>query len=213
MKNRRQILSLAAVSAVAAALALPAAAPAEYYVPPANSAANQYTESFPGAGGESGGKRKDVTPGTALGAGNAKKLESKGKAGKEAAEVAAETAPAQISNDSADNGSGQADKGGGGKTGGKGNGDGEEEGGSGSTGTGGGSPGDQGGGGSGNGGGGADKVQQPQGSSGFGQVLGQATGAGDGNLGLWLPLVIVLTLIGSVAYWVRMRHAQAGHRV
>src|SRR5690349_9461265 len=195
MKNRRQILSLAAVCAVTAALALPAASPAEYYVPPANSAANQYTESFPGAGGESGGKRKDVTPGTALGAGNAKKLESKGKAGKEAAEVAAETAPAQISTGGGDNGSGQPDKSGGDKPS-KGNGGGEEEGGSGSTGTAGpgGGSGGTGGGGSGNGGGGADKVQQPQGSSGFGQVLGQATGAGDGNLGLWLPLVIVLTL-------------------
>lgn len=210
MKNRSQILSLAAVSAVAAALTLPAASPAEYYVPPANSAANQYTESFPGAGGESGGKRKDVTPGTALGAGNAKKLESKGKAGKEAAEVAAETAPAQLTTGDADNGSGQVDKSGGNKTSGKGNG-GEEEGGSGSGGSGGSSSGGKGGG-SGNGGGGANQVQQPQGSSGFGQVLGQATGAGDGNLGLWLPLVIVLTLIGSVAYWTRTRNAQAGHR-
>jgi hypothetical protein len=210
MKNRRQILSLAAVCAVAAALALPAASPAEYYVPPANSAANQYTESFPGAGGESGGKRKDVTPGTALGASNAKKLEAKGKAGKEAAEVAAETAPAQISTGNADNGGGKADKpDGGSQGGGKGNGDGEEEGGSGSAGTGGSGGGPSGG--SANGGG-TNQVEQPQGSSGFGQVLGQATGAGDGNLGLWLPLVIVLTLIGSVAYWVRTRHAQAGHR-
>jgi hypothetical protein len=212
MKNRSQILSLATVCAVAAALALPAASPAEYYVPPANSAANQYTESFPGAGGESGGKRKDVTPGTALGAGNAKKLESKGKTGKEAAEVAAETAPAQLATGGADNGSGQADKSGGNKPSGKGNGDGEEEGSSGSTGTagsGGGSPGGKGGGGNSSS---TNQVQQPQGSSGFGQVLGQATGAGDGNLGLWLPLVIILTLIGSVAYWVRMRHAQAGHR-
>ena len=55
-------------------------------------------------------------------------------------------------------------------------------------------------------------TEQPQGSSGFGQVLGQATGAGDGSLGLWLPLAIVLTLIGSVAYWVRMRRAQAGRQ-
>jgi hypothetical protein len=215
MKNRSQILSLAAISAVAAALALPAASPAEYYVPPANSAANQYTESFPGAGGESGGKRKDVTPGTALGAGNAKKLESKGRAGKEAAEVAAETAPAQLATGGTDNGGGKAaEPGDSGQTGEKGNGGAEDEGGSGSTGTagsGGGSPGGKGGGsGTGEGGG---KVQQPKGSSGFGQVLGQATGAGDGNLGLWLPLAIVLTLIGSVAYRVRMRHAQAGHRV
>jgi hypothetical protein len=212
MKSRSQILALGTAAAVAAALALPAVAPAEYYVPPANSAANQYTESFPGAGGESGGKRKEVTPGAALGAGNAKRLEKKGKAGKEAAEVAAETAPAQLAGDSTgnvDSSGGKADNtdksGGSGKADGESGG--EEEGGSGSTGTAGGS-----GGSSGGTGGSGKPVQQPQGSSGFGQVLGQATGTDDGNIGLWLPLAIVLTLIGSVAYWVRMRHAQAGHR-
>jgi hypothetical protein len=205
MKNRRQISSLAAVCAAATALALPAASAAEYYVPPANSAANQYTESFPGAGGESGGKRKDVTPGKALGNSNAKKLESKGKAGKEAAEVAAETAPVQISTASAGNGGGKADEPKGGSQAG-GNGGGKEEADSGAGSSGGGSSG-------GAGGESGGKPQQPQGSSGFGQVLGQATGAGDGNLGLWLPLAIVLTLVGSVAYWVRTRHPQAGHRV
>jgi hypothetical protein len=213
MNLRRQILTLAAAGAVTAALALPAVAPAEYYVPPANSAANQYTESFPGAGGESGGKRKDVTPGAALGAGNAKQLEKKGKAGKEAAEVAAETAPAQLADDGGGNGSeggsGSGKSGGSHETGGEGGGNsGEEEGGSGSTGTAGGS----GGGSPGGKGGPAAEVLQPQGSSGFGQVVGQATGTDDGNLGLWLPLAIVLTLIGSIAYWVRMRNSQAGHR-
>jgi hypothetical protein len=217
MNLRRQILTLAAAGAVTAALALPALAPAEYYVPPANSAANQYTESFPGAGGESGGKRKDVTPGAALGAGNAKQLEKKGKAGKEAAEVAAETAPAQLAGDGgASGGDGGGKAGNTGKSGGgaSGGGDGEEEGGSGATGTGTGTgtAGGSGGGSRGGTGDGANSVKQPQGSSGFGQVLGQATGTDDGNLGLWLPLAIVLTLIGSVAYWVRMRHAQAGHR-
>ncbi len=199
MKDRRQFLAIAAVSAVAA-LALPAAAGAEYYVPPANSAANQYTESFPGAGGESSGKRKEVTPGTALGAGNAKKLEAKGPAGKAAAEMAAETAPPQL----VDQGGG--DEGGGG-TGGNDQTDGKgDEGGSGAPGAAGSS------GGSSGGGTGAANAQQPQGSSGLGQVVGQATGVSDGNLGLWLPLVIVLTLIGSVAYWVRTRPAQPGHR-
>lgn len=216
MKSRRQILTVAAAGAVTAALALPTLAAAEYYVPPANSAANQYTESFPGAGGESGGKRKDVTPGAALGAGNAKQLEKKGKSGKEAAEVAAETAPAQLAGESSGStngggsgGNGSGKSGGSHETSGEGGGNGgeSEEGDSGTAGTagssGGGSPGK---------GGTATEVQQPQGSSGFGQVLGQATGTDDGNLGLWLPLVIVLTLIGSIAYWVRMRHTQAGHR-
>lgn len=208
MKPRRQTLSIAAAFAVAVALALPAASPAEYYVPPGNSAANQYTESLPGAGGESGGKRKPATPGSTLGARNAKQLESKGPAGKAAAEVAAETAPAQLAGDSGGTGdsSGQATKPGGGDRTGEKSGGGEEEGGSGSTATGGA------GGSTGGNGDGGGPVQQPQGSSGFGQVLGQATGAGDGSLGAWLPLAIVLTLVGSVAYWARTRHAQAGHR-
>lgn len=194
MKDRRQILLLAAVSALVAALALPAAAAAEYYVPPANSAANQYTESFPGAGGESSGKRKKVTPGAALGGDNAKKLTAKGPAGEATAEMAAETAPPQI----VDSGSGGSADG----TGDSGQGgDDDSESGAGAPGTGGNS-GDN----------APAKAQQPEGSSGFGQVLGQATGASDGNLGLWLPLAIVLTLIGSVAYWVRSRQAQAGHR-
>lgn len=196
MKDRRQILAIAAVSAVAA-LALPAASPAEYYVPPANSAANQYTESFPGAGGESSGKRKQVTPGDALGAGNAEKLAAKGPAGEATAEMAAETAPPQIvdrGSDGGADGTGESGQAGGGEKG-------EGESGAGAPGTGDGSS-----------GGGPTKVQQPEGSSGFGQVLGQATGASDGNLGPWLPLAIMLTLIGSVAYWVRARHAQPGHR-
>ncbi len=210
MKDRRQILAILAASAVAA-LALPAAAAAEYYVPPANSAANQYTESFPGAGGESGGKGKKVTPGTALGAGNAKKLESKGAAGKATAELAAETAPPQLVEHGSNGGEGSGGTGGNDQAGGKGSGEGngEAETGSGAPGTGGSNGGSSGGGGS---EGSAANARQPQGSSGFGQVLGQATGVSDGNLGLWLPLAIVLTLIGSIAYWVRTRQPQAGHR-
>ncbi|HEU4462840.1 MAG TPA: hypothetical protein VFR75_09635 [Solirubrobacterales bacterium] len=205
MKDGRQILAIAAVSAVAA-LALPSAAAAEYYVPPANSAANQYTESFPGAGGESHGKGKKVTPGTALGAGNAEKLEKKGPAGKATAELAAETAPSQLVDQASADGAGDSKSSGAGQSSDKTDevGTGEGGGAAGSGGSNGGS--------SGGGNNGAANVQQPQGSSGLGQVLGQATGVSDGALGLWLPLAIVLTLIGSVAYWVRMRNAQPGHR-
>lgn len=207
MKDRRQILAIAAASAVAA-LALPSAGAAEYYVPPANSAANQYTESFPGAGGESGGKRKAATPGAALGAGNAKKLQSKGPAGKATAELAAETAPPQLVDQGSNGGEGAGKTAGNGQTVDKGEEQGSGESGSGVAGTGGSSGGSSGGGGN-----AAANAQQPKGSSGLGQILGQATGASDGNLGLWLPLAIVLTLIGSIAYWVRMRNAQPGHRV
>lgn len=212
MKDRRQILAIAAASAVAA-LALPSAAAAEYYVPPANSAANQYTESVPGAGGESHGKRKPVTPGAALGSGNAKKLESKGAAGKATAELAAETAPPQLVDQGSSGGEATGKTAGKGQTGGEGEEQGNGESGSGAAGTGGSNGGSSGGGGSSSNA--AASAQQPKGSSGVGQVLGQATGVSDGNLGLWLPLAIVLTLIGSVAYWVRTRHAQPqpGHRV
>lgn len=208
MKDRRQILAIAAASAVAA-LALPSIAAAEYYVPPANSAANQYTESFPGAGGESHGKGKKVTPGTALGAGNAEKLEKKGPAGKATAELAAETAPPQLVDQGSNGDEGAGKTNGGDQTGGQGAEEGEDEGGSGAAATGGSNGGSSGGGG---GTGAAANVDQPLGASGLGQVLGQATGVSDGNVGLWLPLAIVLTLIGSIAYWVRMRQPQAGHR-
>jgi hypothetical protein len=203
MKDRRQILAIAAASAVAA-LALPSAAAAEYYVPPANAAANQYTESFPGAGGESHGKGKKVTPGTALGASNAEKLEKKGPAGKATAELAAETAPPQLVDQASNGGAGDSKT----NSTGQGGDEGKGEGGSGAAGSGGSNGGSSGGGGN----SAAANVQQPQGSSGLGQVLGQATGVSDGNVGLWLPLAIVLTLVGSVAYWVRMRNAQPGHR-
>lgn len=208
MKDGRQILAIAAASAVAA-LALPAVAAAEYYVPPANSAANQYTESFPGAGGESHGKGKQVTPGAALGAGNAEKLEEKGPAGKATAELAAETAPPQLVDQASGGGEGDSKSSSDGQSGDKGGEEGKGEAGAGAGGTGGSNGGSSGGGG---GNSAAATVDQPQGSSGLGQVLGQATGVSDGNLGLWLPLAIVLTLVGSVAYWVRMRNAQPGHR-
>jgi hypothetical protein len=186
MQARSHILRIALSAALGAAVAFPAASLAEYYVPPGNSAANQYTESLPGAGGDSGGKHKGVTPASTLGAGNAKKLEKQGSAGKAAAEVAAQTAPPQLIAGGGTSGSGTTAPSGGGSAG-SGGGNGGSNGGGGDLGE-------------------ATRVSQPQGSSGVGQVLGQATGASDGNLGLWLPLAIVLTLIGSVAYWVRGRH-------
>ena len=206
MSTRRHILCIASIAALAAVSVLPAQALAEYYVPPNNSAANQYTESFPGAGGESGGKSKGVTPADTLGAGNAKRLEQHGAAGKAAAEVAAETAPPQLSSGGSSNAS----------TGGSGNGTGAgNQGGSGTSGGGSGSGGTTATGGGGNGGGSSSgqgtNVDQPQGSSGLGHVLGQATGVGDGDLGIWLPLAILLTLAGSIAYAARLRRVHHGH--
>lgn len=181
------------LGALLVALAAPAYAGAEYYVPPGNSAANQYTETLPSAGGDSGGKKKDkATPAATLGAGNAKKLEDQGPSGKAAAQLAAETAPATVPVTEA-----PADSGGNGKPagGGKTSGDGV--------------PGEGGNPANGGGSGSATttiQVDEPSGSSGLGAVLGQATGsADDGSLGLWLPIAIIAAIAGSIAYLLRSR--------
>jgi hypothetical protein len=187
---------MAVLGAVLAALALPAVSLAAYYVPPGNSAANQYTEAFPTAGGESGGKpgKGKATPAQTLGARNAKRLHAQGPAGTAAAEVAAETAPASVV--VAEGGS--TPQGGGGTAGG---GSATAPGGQGSPSAGGGEV---------HSNGGADGGQTgaspsgPSGSSGIGEVVRQATGSGDdGNLGLLLPIVILATIAGSVAYRLR----------
>jgi hypothetical protein len=189
-------LRIALLGAVLAALALPAVSPAAYYVPPGNSAANQYTEAFPTAGGESGGKpgKGKATPAQTLGARNAKRLHAQGPAGTAAAEVAAETAPASVV--VAEGGS--TPQGGGGTAGG---GAATAPDGQGSASAGGGEA---------HSNGGADGGQTSaspsgsSGSSGIGEVVRQATGSGDdGNLGLLLPIVILATIAGSVAYRLR----------
>lgn len=213
MKTRLHILKIGLMAALAVALVVPAHALADYYVPPENSAANQYTESFPGAGGEKDGKGKKVTPADTLGSRNAKRLEKHSPTGKEAAEVAAETAPESVTttDSGASGGSGGASGGSGGAGNAGGGGAGKNAGGSGS----GGALGANGGSTSSGGGNAAvsqsAKVDQPEGSSGLSQVLGQATGVGDGNVGLWLPLAILLTLAGSIAYAARSRQPRHRH--
>lgn len=194
--NVRARLSKIALLGALAALALPGSALAEYYVPPGNSAANQYTETLPSAGGDSAGKGKGkgVTVAQALGAENAHKLEAQGPAGKAAAELAAETAPVIIEPSAGDNGGGGAQN-----TSGQGS---ENNNAKGDT-----------------AGGRAEIQGQAQqtvtaipvssssGSSGLSSVLGQATGVSDdGSLGLWLPLIILATIAGTIAYRLRLRH-------
>lgn len=71
-----------------------ATAMAQRVVPPGNSAANQYTETYPTAGGGAegtgGGGR---SPAAALGSRNAARLEALGAQGRAAAALAAATAP------------------------------------------------------------------------------------------------------------------------
>jgi len=170
----------------------------EGLVPPSNSAVNQYTEAVPTGGGEknlegSSGNRAS-SPERVLGADNAKKLERRGAAGKAAAAVAAETAPQPAAAPTAEQtppaGNDQADRPG------RSSDDRDDS----STGA----P--------------VDGKQPPSGAppsepagaaevsggSGFGEVLAQATGsASSGEMGLWLPLLILATLVWAGVYGAR----------
>lgn len=189
--------SLALIALLLAACAPAASAAAELLVPPGNSAANQYTETFPTSKGEEEekGKEKDVVPGKVLGDGKARALEDKGPVGKAVADFAAETAPTVTADSSSGN-----DANGGGKTGHKdGNGSQDDGEGQADKGGGGGTP--SGGGSGPSAGSGADSGgAQPSGSSGLGEVVSQATGTSSGTLGWLLPLILVAVVIWSAAY-------------
>ena len=161
-------------------LAFPLGANAEYLVPPGNSAATQYTEAYPTAGGpknSDGQAGRHRNPGHVLGNRNAERLEALGRDGRSVAEVAALTAP-EGTDDSAGEGSGPAGGGGG-------QGDGRQAAG---------------------GRGGAS----PDGSSGIGETLAAATGfSATKGTGPLLPIAIVATAIWMLAYAVRRRRAQA----
>jgi hypothetical protein len=176
---------------------LPAVAAAEEVVPPGNSAATQYTEAFPTSGGNTkanSGINGDASPAKVLGSGTAKKLESKGQVGHEVADLAAETAPAPVSAETspaakpatahpAKGGNANAhDKSGSNGSGGRQ----QSAGGSGSQPATGG-------------------VSAGSGSSGFGEVLAQATGSSSGQLGLFLPLIIIATVVWSLNFLRRQR--------
>jgi hypothetical protein len=179
MKNLRLGLMLVAA---AAALAAPAAANAEYLVPPGNSAATQYTEAIPSAGGPKDsnrtGRQKARSAATVLGTQNARRLHSEGRAGREIAAVAAETAPesivpAQSRRTRSLNPPGHRTKHKPRRR----------------------PPGHE------------PPLRAAPGSSGFGEVLGQATGySSTGSGGLVLPLAIVAGLAWAVAYWARQRN-------
>jgi hypothetical protein len=186
-----------------ALFAIPASAHAEYLIPPGNSAATQYTEAVPTAGGpkatDPSRHGKGQSPSKVLGDQNAKKLNQQGPEGRAAAEVAAETAPGAVapagdgSTPQASGHSGSQPQANGGNS----------SGGNGQTG---GAP-------SGNGSGRPAATtatlasqQIPDGSSGLGEVLGQATGSSDsGQLGLLLPLIVLAAIAWSVAYVLRRR--------
>ncbi len=188
--------------AAALALALPAAAPGaetESVVPPENSAATQYTEAIPTAGGDRearGGDGRKRSPAKVLGAANAKELESKGQAGREVARVTAETAPptsapaeqapAEAPSDDTDgqSGGGGPAKPGGGDSGGPAQPSRPEAAGN--------RP--------------QASTELPSGSSGLGEVLAEATGSSSsGDLGPLLPLAILAAIAWALAYFWRQR--------
>jgi len=206
MKTPRTPLAFSLV-AIAAVFATPAAATAaEAVVPPSNSAAAQYTEAFPTSGGDkkTEGAAHHRSPVKVLGSHKAKKLEKQGPEGKAAAEVAAATAPISVAAAPSEHTpSTQSDNSSGRNAGGEGSdskstGAGNGNGGSGTPHKGSGAA------------GGTETVHSPApdpaGSSGIGSAIGQATGLSTvGHSGLLLLLVIVTTVLWSLAYLWRQR--------
>jgi hypothetical protein len=180
-----------ALLATIAIFAFPSAALAEELVPPGNSAVNQYTETFPTSGGDKKAEhgKKRPKPAAVLGSHNAKKLEDQGPEGRKVATVAAATAPSTVVTPEPE----ETDQGESGAAGGGGGGGNRKE--------------------------NAAPSPAPRqtssapdtpretagpsgsdGSSGFGEVLAQATGtSSSGELGLLLPLAIVAAFIWAVA--------------
>jgi hypothetical protein len=181
-------------AAMFAILALPAVATAESVVPPGNSAATQYTETFPttggnakvnssiGAGGGGGSSHSSGggghSPAKALGSETAHQLEAHGQEGHTVAALATESAATRAGEATVpgDNGaSGQ---------GGHGAGSGGAEAAN----------------------GGSLSSEAGSGSSGFSQVLSHATGSGSGDMGIFLPLLLLAAPLCALAYAWRRRH-------
>ena len=181
MKALRTGLGL--LSAAIAIFALPSAAIAQPLVPPGNSAVNQYTETFPTAGGnrdaEEGSDKGDRSPAKVLGARDARRLEARGPQGRAAAVLAAATAPSVSGAGGAKGDAGTPDR----RAGHAGDGA----------------------------GGARSLASLPSGSSGLGEVIAQATGSStSGRLGALLPLLIVAVIGWSLAYLWRQRKKPTG---
>lgn len=187
------------MAAIVASLALPCAASAEYLVPPSNSAANQYTETVPTAGGQRDAENRrggrSSTPAEVLGANTARRLGEHGDEGREVADLAAETAPVTEAEPPAEEGSTppsdedpsrsedasdqDRDRG-------------DDSAAPGAGGPGRGAPGAAG-----------DAVEvASDGSSGLGEVVSEATGLSSSGL---LPLAILATLAWALAFLWRQR--------
>lgn len=178
-----------------ALLLLPTAAGAEYVVPSGNSAVNQYTETYPTAGGgrdsEGGSGSTGTSPKHVLGNGKTRRLDAHGADGRAAAVVAADTAPAVPSSESSalpneSSGHGSSTRSSGGSKGAQGHRDVR-----------------------------AAKtaaaarqatVDLPTGSSGLSETLARATGASSSDgTGLLLPLALLGTMAWALGFAWRQR--------
>jgi hypothetical protein len=156
-------------------------------VPPGNSAATQYAETLPGAGGEEApekdgdGEKATDQEGkggeSSVPASTAAELEELGPEGEAALNLANEGAPKQAKHQKKKEGGGAAN------------------------------PGSPGGPASGSGG-----SSSSGGSSAVGEVLGGAAGTSGGGLGFLQPLILAAVLIGAGAYLMRRRRTGPGDR-
>jgi hypothetical protein len=194
--GQRTRLSLL-VAGVALA-AMPASAAAEAYVPPGNSAATQYTEAVPTAGGpKTTNKSKhgqSRSPGKVLGADKTAKLDAQGPEGRAAAKLAASTAPTVVSGTGEGAATVHAHTSPHTAPNGSGSGSGKSEGGEMPANPSGGPAHHD---------GTLTFSKASGGSSAIGEVAGQATGSSSGQLGIWLPLLIAAVVIWSGAYVLR----------
>jgi cobalamin biosynthesis Mg chelatase CobN len=162
-----------------AILALPSAAPAQRVVPPGNSAANQYTETFPTAKGPAAtkkrGKQRHRSPAEALGPRKARRLASEGPQGRELAAVVAATAPSTAET---------------GRVRGAGSEPGSRSGSAPPSGL-------------------VSRGDAVDDTSSLGEVVSQTTGSSDsGGMGIALPLLILAAFVASALYlWRRRRLA------
>lgn len=193
--------SISILAAVACSFCLsPSTAAAEYLVPPGSSAANQYTEALPTASGARDTSKGDAphhrSPTQVLGHKHAARLEAQGHAGREAAEFAAETAPAGAVSELADSRQsvekttthvrGQEGEG-------RVRGEGQPDGGRPAESTKGSKP-------------TAASAQASSGDAdGISEILGQATGGSSGNLGPLFPLAVLGTVIWALWFGLRSR--------
>ncbi len=204
----KKLVLLSPLAALLIVLVAAGPAAAEPVIPPANSAANQYTESFPTGGGDRNAYAEgdEISPGKVLGKRNAEKLDAQGEEGRAAAELAAETAPAPALAPEASEDEEESSGGGGGKP-------------------------------ANNGGGGGDRGGQPdsagspptqsrnptpestgtlvaadtsiEGSSGIGEVLSQVFGTSSAGMGLLLPLLLIAVAIWAFGFAARHRQRPA----